>query len=110
MSKRQRGNTIRLGRIRGNGRTLALPPDGRATHLYVCGGSGVGKSKLLEYLIRQDIKAWPESRSGLLLLDPHGSVYHNLVDWMAESEGASLKRPVVLINLAQDQSIVGYNV
>jgi hypothetical protein len=110
MSGRTRGNTVRLGTIRGNGGTLALPPDGRATHLYVCGGSGVGKSKLLEYLIRQDIKQWPESKSGLLLLDPHGSVYHNLMDWMTQNEGASLKRPVVLINLAQDQSIVGYNV
>lgn len=95
---------------RGSGRAPALTPVGRSTHLYVCGGSGVGKSKLLEFLIRQDIKAWPESRSGLLLLDPHGSVYHNVVDWMAENGTAALKRPVVLVDLARQDSVVAYNV
>lgn len=110
MSRQVRGNTLRLGTIRGNGRTLALPPDGRATHLYVCGSSGVGKSKLLEYLVRQDIKAWPETRSGLMLLDPHGSVYKNLLNWMAANHEAAIKRPVVLINLGNDSSVVSYNV
>jgi hypothetical protein len=109
MLGRALANTLRLGTIRGN-RSLALPPLGRSTHLYICGGSGVGKSKLLEHLIRQDIKAWTDSHSGLLLLDPHGSVYHNLVDWMAANGTAALKRPVVLVDLAQDQSIVAYNV
>jgi hypothetical protein len=99
-----------LGFVRGNGRALALPAKGRSTHLYVCGGSGVGKSKLLEHLIRQDIKAWPASKCGLLLLDPHGSVYFNLLDWLAANGDAALKRPVVLVDLAQDRSIVAYNV
>src|SRR5258706_6217235 len=110
MSEKGWGNTIRLGTVRGNNRPLALPPNGRMTHLYICGGSGVGKSKLLEHLIRQDIKAWPDSHSGLLLLDPHGSVYFNLLDWLAVNGTAALKRPVVLVDLAQDQSIVAYNV
>jgi hypothetical protein len=110
MAGRIRGNSIQLGKIRGNGRSLALPPDGRSTHLYVCGGSGVGKSKLLESLIRQDIKAWPESKCGLLLLDPHGSVYQNLLDWLAAGGNASLKRPVVLLDLTQQDTVVAYNV
>ena len=110
MAGKARGNTVRLGAVRGSGRALALPPEGRSTHLYVCGGSGVGKSKLLEHLIRQDIKAWPESKCGLLLMDPHGSVYHNLVDWLAEGGPASLKRPVMLIDLARNDSVVAYNV
>jgi hypothetical protein len=110
MPGRLRGNSIRLGKVRGNGRSLALPPDGRSTHLYVCGGSGSGKSKLLEYLIRQDIKAWPESHSGLLLLDPHGTVYENVLDWLAKNGTAALKRPVVLIDLGKTDSVVAYNV
>ena len=110
MSTRARGNTLRLGTIRGSGRPLALPPEGRSTHLYICGGTGVGKSKLLEHLIRQDVKAWPQSRSGLLLLDPHGSVYHNVLDWMAQIAEAASKRPVVLIDLSKDHSVVAYNV
>jgi hypothetical protein len=110
MPGRTQGNTIRLGTVRGSGHTLALPAEGRKTHLYVCGGSGVGKSKLLEYLIRQDILAWPESHSGMLLLDPHGLVYENIVNWMAANERAAIKRPIVLLNLAQDQTVMGYNV
>jgi hypothetical protein len=109
MPGRVRGNTLRLGTIRGNGRALAIPPAGRATHLHICGGTGVGKSKLLEFLVRQDIKAWPESHAGLLLLDPHGSVYQNLINWMAENSDAALTRPVVLIDLTKDDSVVAYN-
>src|SRR5947209_12675434 len=104
------GNTIRLGKIRGRGRTLALPPDGRSVHLHICGGSGVGKSKLVEHLVRQDIVAWPERRCGLLLLDPHNSVYLNLLDWLAKNGTAALKRPIVLIDPSRDDQIVAYNV
>jgi hypothetical protein len=105
-----RGNNVYLGTIRGTGRSLALPSDGRSTHLYIAGGSGVGKSKLLEYLLRQDIKAWRDSRYGLLLLDPHGSVYHNVVDWLADGGSAALKRPVVLIDPSRSDQILAYNV
>ncbi len=110
MRGKAQGNTLQLGTIRGTNRKLALPPDGRSTHLYVCGGSGAGKSKLLEYLIRQDIKARPESGCGLLLLDPHGSVYLSVLDWLAANGSASLKRPVVLIDPRQDNRVVAYNV
>jgi hypothetical protein len=78
--------------------------------LYVCGGSGAGKSKLLEFMIRQDIKAWPDSKCGLLLLDPHGSVYQNVVHWLAAGGEAALKRPIMLIDLGKDDSVVSYNV
>src|SRR5437868_12336857 len=105
MPQKGRINAARLGTARGNGRTLALPPSGRSTHLYVCGGSGVGKSKLLEHLIRQDIKAWPQSRCGLLLLDPHGSVYLNVLDWLAQNDTAAIKRPIVLVDLGRDGSV-----
>lgn len=80
---RDPANSINLGLISGTGTALALSPASRSTHLYLCGGTGAGKSKLLEYLVRQDIKRWPDSRSGLLLLDPHGSVYNSMVAWMA---------------------------
>ena len=62
---------------------LRLTADQRATHLFVCGSTGTGKSKLLESLIRQDILAWRKSKCGLLLIDPHGSLYDSLVRWLA---------------------------
>jgi hypothetical protein len=81
----------------------------RGRHLYVVGSTGVGKSKLLEHLVRQDIKAWPQSRCGLLLLDPHGSVYRNTIEWLAAGGQAALKRPVIPIDLTQDEWVVAYN-
>ena len=47
--------------------------------MHVIGASGTGKSKFLEHIIRQDIKAG----NGLCLLDPHGTLYDKLVNWLA---------------------------
>jgi len=42
----------------------------RATHLYIVGASGTGKSKFLEFLIRQDIL----KGNGFGIIDPHGDL------------------------------------
>ncbi|MEK9194342.1 MAG: DUF87 domain-containing protein [Patescibacteria group bacterium] len=53
----------------------------RRRHLYIVGKSGVGKSKLLELLIRQDIAYG----HGLCLIDPHGDVIEATLDFIPES-------------------------
>ncbi|HXF44131.1 MAG TPA: type IV secretion system DNA-binding domain-containing protein [Candidatus Paceibacterota bacterium] len=50
----------------------------RRRHLYIIGKSGVGKSKLLELLIRQDVAFG----HGLCLIDPHGDVIEALLDFI----------------------------
>lgn len=100
------GNDLKLGQIAGRGASLAFPRDLRDKHLYVCGGTGTGKSKFLEYLIRQDIIAWRHSKCGLLVLDPHGSLYDNLVEWLAWN---NIDRPIIPIDLRRDDWIVSYN-
>jgi len=50
----------------------------RRRHLYVIGKSGVGKTKLLELMLRQDI-AYGE---GLCLFDPHGDMINSLLDFI----------------------------
>ena len=52
----------------------------RRRHLYIVGKSGVGKSKLLELLIRQDIAYG----HGLCLIDPHGDVIEATLDFIPE--------------------------
>jgi len=52
----------------------------RRRHLYVIGRSGVGKSKLLELLIRQDIGYG----YGCCVIDPHGDVIESLLDFIPE--------------------------
>lgn len=53
----------------------------RRRHLYIVGKSGVGKSKLLELLIRQDIAYG----HGLCLMDPHGDVIEAVLDFIPEN-------------------------
>lgn len=102
------GNDLDLGLVvNGGGKMLRLPRESRDKHLYVAGGTGVGKSKFLEHLIRQDIKNWPKSRSGLIVLDPHGSLYDSLMRWLAWHK---LDRPIVPIDLRRDDWVVAYNV
>lgn len=46
----------------------------RATHLYVVGATGTGKTKFLEYLINQDI----EKGNGFGVIDPHGDLIEDV--------------------------------
>ena len=50
----------------------------RRRHLYMVGKSGVGKSKLLELLVRQDINYG----HGLCFIDPHGDEFKNILDFV----------------------------
>ncbi|MBU1727974.1 DUF87 domain-containing protein [Patescibacteria group bacterium] len=50
----------------------------RRRHLYILGKSGVGKSKLLELLIRQDVTY----NHGLCLIDPHGETMDAILDYI----------------------------
>ena len=104
------GNAVKLGIADAAGKPLVMTPEMRSTHLYICGSTGTGKSKMLKYLIRQDIAKWPDSKCGLLLLDPHGSLFDSLTNWIAWNEPHLKKVPIVPIDLRQTDWTVGYNV
>src|SRR5262245_44426873 len=53
----------------------------RRRHLYIIGKSGVGKSKLLELFIRQDIFYG----HGICLIDPHGETIDAVLDFVPEN-------------------------
>jgi hypothetical protein len=50
----------------------------RRRHMYIIGKSGVGKTKLLELFIRQDVTYG----HGLCLIDPHGDVIDAILDYI----------------------------
>ena len=100
------GNDLILGQITGRNATLGLPRTERDKHLYICGGTGTGKSKFLENLVRQDILAWHKSKCGMLVIDPHGSMYDSIIRWLA---WRGIDRPVIPIDLRQDDWIISYN-
>ncbi len=53
----------------------------RRRHLYIIGKSGVGKTKLLELFIRQDVTYG----HGLCLIDPHGDVIDAMLDYIPKN-------------------------
>jgi len=105
---RSSGNDLLVAASR-HGAPLILTREQRSRHLYVTGSTGSGKSKFLEYLIRQDIMNWRMSECGLLLLDPHGAIYDGLMAWGARTSYIYDDRPVIPIDLRRDDSVVAYN-
>lgn len=79
----------------------------RATHLYVIGASGSGKTKLLEGLIRQDI----HKGNGFCVIDPHGDLIRDVIDYIVCRHGddpAVLDR-VIIIDPTDPKYSVAFN-
>ena len=104
------GNPLNLGIVDGKGVELTMTPKMRSTHLYICGATGTGKTKMLEHLARQDIKNWHKNKCGALIIDPHGSLYNSLINWAAWNEPYLKDVPIVPIDLRQNDWTIGYNV
>ena len=102
------GNDLDLGVLVGTRQSLRIPQDSRGTHLHVVGATGVGKSKFLENLIRQDIRNYHRSGCGMLVIDRHGSLYEGLIEWLATFDPEA-ELPVVPIDLRQEEWIMAYN-
>ena len=94
---------IKLGKTRG-GKEFYLPHEIRAEHLQVLGSTGEGKSKFLEHMIREDIKR----KNGLCLIDPHGTLYDNIVEW-CETYDYFKYRNIVLFNPTDKGWTFGFN-
>ena len=94
--------SITIGKNRG--KKINLSPTDLSTHLHVLGASGKGKSKELEYIIRQHII----NRHGLCLIDPHGNLYDDVVRWCAH-EDLHRDRTIHLINPNLRDWTVGFH-
>lgn len=73
----------------------------RRRHIYIVGKSGVGKSKMLELLIRQDIVYG----HGLCFIDPHGDV----IDWLLDFIPENRIEDVVIIDPSDSQYPASFN-
>ena len=67
--------------FRGKRVEFGIRREDRRRHLYVVGKSGVGKSKLLEKLIGDDIRAG----KGLCVIDPHGDLVNAMLYHVPEN-------------------------
>lgn len=91
-----------------NDRPVLLTPELRQrTHMHVIGGSGTGKSKFLEWLIRKDLR----EGQGLCLLDWHGTLYQDVLNYCAQLRVGTRSdwRKLVLVNPSKPDFITGYN-
>ena len=96
------------------GQPVVIPQAARrTTHMHVIGGSGTGKSKFFEWMIRRDIDA----AQGLCVLDWHGTLYQNILQWCAgpaRKVGLSLhgvkdSRSLILVDPSQPDYVTGFN-
>ncbi|MDA2933796.1 type IV secretion system DNA-binding domain-containing protein [Acidobacteria bacterium AH-259-D05] len=96
-----------LGYDAAHRKNIDLNDDDRAVHMHVLGGPGTGKSKLLEHMIREDIRRG----AGLCLLDPHGKLYDDLVEWCIYLDIGSDQdwRELILLNPSKGDPVVGFN-
>ncbi len=85
-----------------SGKAVELSPSDRETHTHVIGSSGSGKSKFLESMMRSDI----QSQQGFCLIDPHGSLYRDVLNFCSHRVS---RREIVLLDLSDPKSIVGFN-
>src|SRR6266849_7715827 len=86
---------------------VILKEELRPTHLAIIGLSGVGKSYLIENLIRQDI----QHGTGFVLFDVHGDLADSVVAFLAERTGKNrdLAHKVVIIEPFDPAASVGFN-
>ena len=84
------------------GHRLELTEEDFETHLHGVGASRSGKSKLIEWVAREFIRR----NQGFCLIDPHGSLYDDLLQWLTYLRP---RREIVLFNPSYQQRIVGFN-
>lgn len=82
-------------------RVFGLAEDDRRRHLYIVGRTGVGKTTLLENLIRGDI----EAGRGVCLIDPHG----DLADRTISAIPPPRTNDVVVFDPGDPEYAVGFN-
>src|SRR5437899_3249582 len=107
MNKTYLGNDVHLG-TDDAGRPVTLTQGQRRLHTWIPGRTGVGKSRLMQSMVWQDIQKWPRSRHGVLLLDPDGETYDQVVRRLAQHPLAA-RLPIVLIDLRRTDHVIAYN-
>jgi hypothetical protein len=91
-----------------DGAPLYLTPELRKqAHFHCIGGTRTGKSKFLEWMIRQDIDAG----HGLCVIDYHGKLYHDLLRWCLYNNVGVFNdcRKLILINPSEPQFVTAFN-
>lgn len=90
-----------LTNFRGIQTKFGILREDRRRHLYVVGKSGVGKSKLLETLIINDIK----NNKGVCVMDPHGDLIQDLIKYVPQNK----VKDIIYFNVADFEHPIAFN-
>ena len=87
-----------------------IADEDRATHLYVIGATGTGKTKFLEFLIAQDI----DKGNGFGVIDPHGDLVEDIKGFLAcrysgRGDEEEISDRTVLVDPTDPGFTVGFN-
>lgn len=105
--------TPRAGLLLGANVASALPvyltPDQLRTHMHVLGSTGVGKSFFIEGVIKSLIL----SGQGVCLIDPHGDLYHRILEFCGYLNGQrpdlKLDQRVIPFDVGDTRDVIGFN-
>ncbi|MDD5749929.1 MAG: type IV secretion system DNA-binding domain-containing protein [Patescibacteria group bacterium] len=94
------GVVLGVNRYRGKETLVRIKKEDRRRHMYEIGQTGVGKSTLLESLIKQDI----EEGRGVCLVDPHGDLAETVLSHVPKERAedviyfnpADVERPLAI--------------
>ena len=90
-----------IGKSNLDGKSIFISPEDRLNHIHILGTTGAGKSKLLEYMIGQDIDA----HRGVCLVDPHGDLFKAILAYVTKKR----IKDVIIINPDDSNWSVGLN-
>lgn len=76
------------------------------SHVHVIGASRYGKSKLIEHIFRQKLDF---KHSGFILIDPHGTLYHDLCIYVSRFAKKQRKRIILFNPAGNDEHKLGFN-
>lgn len=93
---------ILIGHNAITGEPVYIKEDDRKVHQHLIGGSGSGKSKLIELQIRNDIKAG----RGMLIIDPVGDLADEIRDYIAHNH---LGDKLIYFDANDDDYSIGLN-
>jgi hypothetical protein len=87
--------------FRGQQRPFGIRLPDRRAHMYIIGKTGVGKSTLLETLIKHDVTAG----HGVALIDPHGDLVERVLTGLPEER----KRDLIYFNVTDAAHPLAFN-
>lgn len=90
---------LKIGRA--EGADIRLPTESRDRHIYIAGATGTGKSTLVARMIKEDIKRG----EGVILLDPHGDLFFEILEFVPDCR----REELTVIDPASDAEPPGLN-